>query len=147
MKKIITILLILTVIISFSQTNEHQFKSKYGITTTLQSQDAMVGVSVPLSNVFSLIPTIGLDYNLNTSKSNTIFGLALQINMGSNKLVPYGIIRYGYSNITYSSYGIGYGGEYYFLPRVSANIELQLNIVNDILTTGTGLGVTYYFGE
>jgi len=127
--------------------SEKGFKAKYGLTTSIQGPDAVIGVSIPLSSTFSVIPTVGFNYNLDGKTHNEVYGVALQINMGSNKLVPYTILRYGYSSDIYSSYGVGYGGEYYFLPRVSANIELQLNMVENTISTGTALGVTYYFGE
>jgi len=137
------------ILLSFLNINAQDttFKAKYGITASIQGPDAIIGVSIPINSTLSLIPVFGLDYNIKTSNHSELYGVGLQINMGSNKLVPYAIVKYAYSTVDFSMYGVGYGGEYYFLPRVSANIELQLNLVNNTIKTGTGLGVTYYFGK
>ena len=124
-----------------------QEKLNYGLTTTLQSNDATIGISIPINSVLSIVPVIGMDYNFNTKVYNEFYGVALQISMGSKRLVPYGIIKYGYSNTYFSMYGVGYGGEYYFTPSISVNVELDLNYVENTLSTGTCIGLTLYFGE
>ena len=138
MKTLLLLITLLTSAFSYAQTS-------FGITSSLQNSDNLIGVIIPVVNRITITPVVGFNYNLNTNDHVESFGLNAQIDLNSNRLVPYIGLKYLYNTELFSLFGTAFGGEFYFTENISCNIELNIFTYDNNISTGTTAGVSYYF--